>query len=582
MNAVPDQVLGQLRHAQVQWLPGPLQRQMRENHDLLISLDEDAMLRPFRLRAGRAAPGLDMGGWYDADAFAPGATFGQWMSALSRYYAITGDLPTRDKVHRLLRAYAATVELDGRFYRNNRFPAYIYDKLAGGLLDARRLAQADEALAVLGHTTQAVHPYLPARAVPRNEHSEPGEDFTRHAWDESYTLPETQFHAWHMTGDKTYRSLALRFLYDDFFAALAAGDNVLPGKHAYSHVNALGSAAQAYLSLHTEMHLDAARQGFAMIEAQSYATGGWGPDEHFIEPGVGALGASLEDCKTSFETPCGAYAHIKLCRYLLRITRDARYGDSMERVIYNTALGALPLQADGRAFYYSDYSRNACKNFHWDRWPCCSGTLPLLAADYALDLCFTDPKGLFVNLYAPAQVTWQQDGIACRLMMTTDYPYDGMVSLALRIPTAMRFTLRLRIPAWTPAAQVFINGRRDPMICLPGTFAALDRQWHEGDRVDLELSLPLRSLCIDAQHPNTVALVAGPLVLMRMLDAEGEPEATLTSGELLSARRPFGAAREWRVQTSGTTLSFRPFMDIQEERYRAYQDVVNAGKFASR
>jgi len=578
VNAVPDQVLGQLRYAQVQWLPGPLQRQMRENHDLLISLDEDAMLRPFRVRAGRAAPGLDMGGWYDADAFAPGATFGQWISALSRFHAITGDLPTRDKVHRLTYAYAATIELDGRFYRNNRFPAYIYDKLARGLLDAWRLARADKAAAVLGRTTQAAQPWLPERAVPRNEHSEPGEDFTRHAWDESYTLPETQFHAWHMTGDETYRSLALRFLYDDFFAALAAGDNVLPGKHAYSHVNALGSAAQAYLSLHTEMHLDAARQGFAMIEAQSYATGGWGPDEHFIEPGVGALGASLEDCKRSFETPCGAYAHIKLCRYLLRITRDARYGDSMERVIYNTALGALPLQADGRAFYYSDYSRNACKNFHWDRWPCCSGTLPLLAADYALDLCFTDPKGLFVNLYAPAQVTWQQDGIACRLMMTTDYPYDGMVSLALRIPTAMRFTLRLRIPAWTPAAQVFINGRRDPMICLPGTFAALDRQWHEGDRVDLELSLPLRSLCIDAQHPNTVALVAGPLVLMRMLDAEGEPEATLTSGELLSARRPFGAARAWRVQTSGTTLSFRPFMDIQEERYRAYQDVVNAGK----
>jgi DUF1680 family protein len=573
VSAGPEQVLEQLHYGQVQLASGPLQQQARENHRLVVSLDEDAMLHPFRVRAGHASPGSDMGGWYGADGFAPGGTFGQWVSALSRYYAITGDAATRDKVHRLVRAYAATIESDGRFYRNNRFPAYIYDKVAGGLLDAKRFAQTGDALAALIHTTQAVLRYLPERAVPRNEHSQPGEDFTRHAWDESYTLPETQFLAWHLTGEELHRSLAMRFLYDDFFSALAAGENVLPGKHAYSHVNALSSAARAYLSLNTVMHLDAARQGFAMIEAQSYATGGWGPDEHFIEPGIGALGASLVDCKMSFETPCGAYAHVKLTRYLLQITRDARYGDSMERVIYNTALGALPLQPDGRAFYYSDYTRCARKVFHWDRWPCCAGTLPLLAADYAISLCFTDPFGLYVNLYAPATVSWQQGGIACRLSMTTDYPYDGIVSLALTLPSPLRFTLSLRIPAWVPAAQVRINGRRDPATCLPGSFAVIDREWRPGDRVDLEMSLPLRWLSVDASHPHTVALLAGPLVLMRMLDGQDDPDTPLSRGTLLSARQPFATAHEWRVQAPGATLIFRPFMDIHDERYRVYQDV---------
>jgi DUF1680 family protein len=573
VSAGPEQVLEQLHYGQVQLASGPLQQQARENHRLVVSLDEDAMLHPFRVRAGHASPGSDMGGWYGADGFAPGGTFGQWVSALSRYYAITGDAATRDKVHRLVRAYAATIESDGRFYRNNRFPAYIYDKVAGGLLDAKRFAQTGDALAALIHTTQAVLRYLPERAVPRNEHSQPGEDFTRHAWDESYTLPETQFLAWHLTGEELHRSLAMRFLYDDFFSALAAGENVLPGKHAYSHVNALSSAARAYLSLNTVMHLDAARQGFAMIEAQSYATGGWGPDEHFIEPGIGALGASLVDCKMSFETPCGAYAHVKLTRYLLQITRDARYGDSMERVIYNTALGALPLQPDGRAFYYSDYTRCARKVFHWDRWPCCAGTLPLLAADYAISLCFTDPFGLYVNLYAPATVSWQQGGIACRLSMTTDYPYDGIVSLALTLPSPLRFTLSLRIPAWVPAAQVRINGRRDPATCLPGSFAVIDREWRPGDRVDLEMSLPLRWLSVDASHPHTVALLAGPLVLMRMLDGQDDPDTPLSRGNLLSARQPFATAHEWRVQAPGATLIFRPFMDIHDERYRVYQDV---------
>jgi len=578
-----DPVLEELPYGQVQWAPGPFERQFRQNHRLLASLDEDSLLRPFRLRAGHPAPGNDMGGWYDADAFAPGATFGQWVSALSRYHALSGDEPTRAKVLRLVGAYAATIELDGRFYRNNRFPAYIYDKLAGGLLDAHRFAQADDALRMLAQTTQAALPHLPERAQPRNEHSEPGEDFTRHAWDESYTLPETQFLAWHVTRDERYRTLALRFLYDDFFAALASGHDVLPGKHAYSHVNALSSAAQAYLSLQSALHLDAARQGFAMLDAQSYATGGWGPDEHFIEPGSGALGASLRDCTRSFETPCGAYAHLKLTRYLLRITRDARYGDSMERIIYNTALGALPLQRDGHAFYYSDYSDRARKAFHWDRWPCCSGTLPLLAADYAVSLCFTDPHGLYVNLYAAARVTWLQAGVACRLHMTTDYPYDGVVSLALTLPRPQRFALHLRIPAWSAAARVQVNGRYDATICVPGQFATLEREWHRGDRIELELSLPLRLCKVDAQHPHMVALLAGPLVLMRVLDAKADSaaaagaQAGLTERGLLGAQRQSASAHEWLVQTPAATVAFRPFMDIEGQPYRTYQDVAARG-----
>src|SRR5258707_5872354 len=272
------------------------------------------------------------------------------MSALARHYAITGDAATRAKVQRLVRGYAATIDAPRIFYRHNRSPAYPYDKLVGGLLDARQLAGDETALATLARTTRAAIPYLPPRAMPRNEHAQPGEDFSQHAWDESYTLPENQFQAWRATGERVHLELGRRFLYDEFFGSLARGDNALPGKHAYSHVNALSSAAQAYLSLGNPMYLAAAQQGFEMITAQSFATGGWGPDEHFVTPGSGALGASLEGQTKSFETPCGAYAHFKLTRHLLRITRDSRYGDSMERVLYNTFLSAIPIQPDRHAF----------------------------------------------------------------------------------------------------------------------------------------------------------------------------------------------------------------------------------------
>jgi uncharacterized protein len=565
--------LAELRYAQVKFEPGPVYAQARENHQLVMSLDEDSLLRPFRQRAGLPAPGADLGGWYDTYAFAPGATFGQWICALARYYAASGDEPTRAKVQRLVRGFAATIDTDGKFYRDNRFPAYIYDKLAGGLIDAKRYAHDDSAIATLSRATAAAIPYLPPRAMPRNEHAQPGEDFSQHAWDESYTIPENQFFAARLTGDRIHLALARRFLYDDFFLALARGDNVLPGKHAYSHVNGLSSAASGYLALGQSVYFDAARQGFDFLDAQSFATGGWGPDEHFVTPGSGALGASLGSEHKSFETPCGAYAHFKLTRYLLRITRDARYGDSMERVLYNCALGAKPIQPDGNAFYYSDYTRSASKTFHPDRWPCCSGTLPMLAADYPISACFTDPRGIYVNLYIPGRIDWRQDTAACRLSIATEYPYAGAVAITLQLSQPRIFALKLRIPAWATGASVAVNGKRSAAP-LPGTFAGIEREWRSGDRVELDLPLRQRLQAVDAEHPNVVALSSGPLVLMRILGEEPAHTATLSRSALLAAEHVPGNKRQWTVSHDSKQFQLRAFADIDAQHYSAYQDVA--------
>src|SRR5262249_37906749 len=147
--------LAEFPYGAVRFEPGPLDRQLRENREILINLSEDSLLRPYRLREGLPAPGQDLGGWYDTDAFAPGFTYGQWMSALARYYAATGDLACREKVGRMVRGFAETIEPEGRFYLENRFPAYIYDKLVCGLIDAHTLAEDAMAAEVLKRATDA-------------------------------------------------------------------------------------------------------------------------------------------------------------------------------------------------------------------------------------------------------------------------------------------------------------------------------------------------------------------------------------------------------------------------------------------
>src|ERR1700688_1223749 len=147
--------------------------QLQNTHDVLMNMSEDSLLKPFRQMAGQPAPGADLGGWYNYDpnfdwhkddaGFAPGATFGQWVSALARYYAITGSEETLEKVLRLNRLYAQTIS--GDFYDKNRFPAYCYDKLLLGLIDPHRSGGDPDAFAILARTPTAPLPHRPAGAM---------------------------------------------------------------------------------------------------------------------------------------------------------------------------------------------------------------------------------------------------------------------------------------------------------------------------------------------------------------------------------------------------------------------------------
>lgn len=545
------------------------QSQLEETHGVLMELNLDDLLRPFRVREGLPAPGNDLGGWYDTFAFAPAHCYGQWMSALARSYAITGDPATQARVHAMVAGYAGTIDPEGRFWMDNRFPAYTYDKLTLGLVDAHTLAHDALALDTLTRATESVRAHLPPKALTRPEmEARPHQDIS-FCWDESYTLPENQFLAWQRSGDARYRSAGERYLLNaEYFDPLARGENVLPDKHAYSHVNALSSAAMAYMVLGDEKYLRAAQNGFRFVLDQSFATGGWGPAERFRVPGSGDLGNELGKVHASFETPCGSYAHFKIARYLMQITGDAHYGDSMERVLYNTVLGAKSLERDGHAFYYSDYSFSGRKEYHPDRWPCCSGTLPQIAADYRISTYLRDRNGVYVNLYLPSKVRWQQDGAQCSLEQSGSYPHSSDLRFDVAVSRPAEFALRFRIPAWAQGAQLRVNGTPVAGV-TPRSFASVQRTWQNGDRVELTLPLIMRLEPVDAQHPKSVALLRGPVVFFALTETMPQVNAQ----QLLGARTAGPAENTLLVNTASGPLRMVPFPSIRDERYTTYLQV---------
>ncbi len=573
--------LQQFDYQDVSLLEGPLRSQFDQNHAFFAALDEDMLLKPFRQRAHQPAPGADMGGWYDNcndfdphgtfHGFIPGHSFGQYLSALARFYAATGNTQTRDKVRRLVRGFAPTITSE--FYVDYHLPAYTFDKTNCGLIDAHQFAGDEMAFDVLGKATDAVLPHLPAKALARSEQYKLPFPDEAYCWDETYTLPENLFLAYKRGAGDRYRQLAIRFLEDDlYFDPLAVGENVLPGEHAYSHVNALSSAMQAYLVLGSEKHLHAATNGFGFVrDTQSFVTGGWGPDELFRKPGSGDMGTSLRTSHFSFETPCGSYGHFKITRYLLRVTADSRYGDSMERVLYNTILGAKPIKEDGYSFYYSDYNNVfAKKGYHRDKWPCCSGTFPQVTADYGISSYFHDDTALYVNLYVPSRVIWNRGNERVVCTQQTEYPFHPSTRLSFSLDKPSAFTLALRMPAWMgEGTSVAINGHRVTSELEPGSFARIDRTWQDGDVVEMEFAMNSSIESVDPQHPDVVAPVFGPLALF----AIGPVPEKLRRSTLLEAARLAPASPGWQAQTAQGTLTLKPFSLIAEEIYRLYHPV---------
>jgi hypothetical protein len=90
--------------------------------------------------------------------------------------------------------------------------------------------------------------------------------------------------------------------------------------------------------------------------------------------------------------------------------------------------------------------------------------------------------------------------------------------------------------------------------------------------VELELPAQMRLEPIDARHPDTVALVRGPLVLMATKAQQDSAVPTMTRQQLLSAKRT--ATDRWQVDSAEGVVTMLPFTSLGELAYTTYVKVV--------
>jgi DUF1680 family protein len=480
------------------------EKQYQAARDFYLGLSEDDILCGFRRAAGLPAPGKPLGGWCAGNS---NTVFGQWLSGMARMHCATDDAEIGDKAMRLMTQWAKTIRPNGEAGMRH----YPFEKLVCGLVDMKHYANSDQALELLEKVCDYAaanfnHDNIPApRGGPSGRPQE---------W---YTLAENLYRAYQLTGNEKYKAFADVWLDHDYWNKLA--DTADPpdahGVHAYSHVNTWSSCAMAYAVTGDAKYLQIIKNAYDFLQnTQCYATGGFGPSE-FIATSDGGLGLALETRFDTFETGCGSWAAFKLSRYLMSFTAEARYGDWTERIFYNGIGAALPVTSTGRNFYYSDYRlASAMKVYNWDAWTCCSGTYIQAVADYHNIIYYKDGSSLYVNLFVPSEVTWNRPGGGVKLVQETSYPAAETATFTLEVASPTKFPLKFRVPLWSSGVSVKLNGAAADVECKPGSWATIDRTWNSGDKVEVRIPLSLRTQPVDKQHPDRVAIVRGPVVMV--------------------------------------------------------------------
>ncbi len=297
-----------------------------------------------------------------------------------------------------------------------------------------------------------------------------------------------------------------------------------------------------------------------MTDARSYVTGGLGG--RWIGEAVGR-DYELPNEGAYAET-CAGVAVAQWAWRMLARTGEARFADRLELVLHNAFLAGVSLGAD-EWFYANPLAATGepepdpwasdtfaidmagpfpLRRRPWRDVTCCPPNAARMLASLPGYLYGETETALWVHLYAASRVT----AAGLRVTQHTAFPWDGRVELVVEPAgddAPLERSVVLRIPGWSRAPAVAVNGVPWPVVPTAGTYLELHGRWSAGDRVTLDLDLvttPVRCNPRVAENRASVALVRGPLVYC--LESPDNPgidvlqAALVTGGDLASEHRP--------------------------------------------
>jgi len=220
---------------------------------------------------------------------------------------------------------------------------------------------------------------------------------------------------------------------------------------------------------------------------------------------------------TNLAETCATAYLIRLMDDLLCLEGDTRYGDIMERAIYNALFAAQ--SPDGRRIRYYTPFEAPRQYFPLDTYCCPNNFRRIMAELPALVYYRAGTDGVLVNLYTASQAKLTTAGGETLVRQETVYPNSGRVTIRVDPAHPAAFAVQLRIPGWCTGAKVAVNGQSEELPealrgagSRPRRPLAIARTWQPGDRIEIEFPMPWRWVKGRKAQSGRVALMRGPVV----------------------------------------------------------------------
>ncbi|MFY0762313.1 beta-L-arabinofuranosidase domain-containing protein [Metabacillus dongyingensis] len=250
-----------------------------------------------------------------------------------------------------------------------------------------------------------------------------------------------------------------------------------------------------------------------IVQRNMYITGGIGPskqNEGFTKD------YDLPNESAYCET-CASIGMVLWNHRMNLLFADAKYADVVERSMYNGALAGISFSGD-KFFYVNPLaSKGDHHRIGWFDVSCCPTNLARFLPSVGNYVYAKTDNGFAVNLYMNSSSVFTIGTGVVRVEQKTDYPWKGNVEMSINPEKEETFSLKARIPGWCRGFRVWINGKSlaSAEIILSKGYVNLDRNWKKGDRVTLELDMPVE--IVRARHEveedrALIALQRGPLV----------------------------------------------------------------------
>lgn len=258
----------------------------------------------------------------------------------------------------------------------------------------------------------------------------------------------------------------------------------------------------------------------------------------YITGGIGAAGGH-EGFGGKYELPnataycetCASIANVFWNHRMFLMRGDAKYLDILERTLYNAALSGISMQGD--TFFYPNVleSTGGHARSPWFDCSCCPSNVARFIPSVPGYVYATQGKDVYVSLYIGGDATLTTADNKIKLSQRTEYPWQGRVEIAVEPDRSDTFALLVRIPGWarnevvpsdlykfadsvSEKPSIKVNGKAVPFEVEKG-FARIERSWQKGDKILLDLPMPVRRIISHPQittNAGKVALQRGPIV----------------------------------------------------------------------